>query len=44
MLLNNREFQDNELDKKELAVNYMTMLFKQELEDNFSSFIKANVN
>lgn len=43
-LLNNSEFQDNDIEKKELAVNYMTLLFKNELEENFSSFIKTNVN
>ncbi|HEY0654536.1 MAG TPA: hypothetical protein VGD65_15470 [Chryseosolibacter sp.] len=43
-LLNNPEFQSNDLEKKELAVNYMTMLFKKELEENFNSFIKTNVN
>jgi hypothetical protein len=43
-LLNNTEFQHNDTDKQELAVNYMTLLFKKELEENFSSFIKTNVN
>lgn len=43
-LLNNAEFQENEVGKKELAVNYMTLLFKKELEENFNSFIKTNVN
>lgn len=43
-LLNNSEFQENGLEKKELAVNYMTLLFKKELEENFNSFIQTNVN
>ena len=39
-LLNNTEFQDNDLEKKELAVNYMTLLFKKELEENFDHSLK----
>ena len=43
-LLNNPEFQSNDLAKKELAVEYITTLFKNEIEHNLDSFIKTNSN
>lgn len=43
-LLSNPEFQSNDLEKKELAVQYITALFKKEIEENIDSFIKVSKN
>ena len=43
-LLENPEFQANDLEKKEMAVHYVTSLFKKELDDNLDSFIKTHPN
>jgi hypothetical protein len=43
-LLENPEFQENDLEKKELAVHYVTTLFKNELDANLDSFIKTQQN
>lgn len=43
-LLNNPEFQSNDIAKQELAVQYITTLFKNEIEHNLDSFIKTKAN
>jgi hypothetical protein len=43
-LINNPEFQNNDLEHKERAIQYITALFKQEIDDNLDSFIKTNSN
>jgi hypothetical protein len=43
-LIRNPEFQANDIEKKERAIQYVTALFKQELDENFDSFIKTNKN
>lgn len=43
-LLNNPEFQVADLEQKEKTVEYVTLLFKKELEDNIDSFIKTHSN
>jgi hypothetical protein len=43
-LLNNPEFQANDIKDKEMAVEYITALFKNEIEHNLDSFIKTNSN
>lgn len=43
-LLNNPEFQENDIAEKEMAVEYITTLFKNEIEQNLDSFIKTNSN
>lgn len=43
-LLHNPEFQENEIHEKEMAVEYITAIFKNEIEHNLDSFIKTNSN
>jgi hypothetical protein len=43
-LLNNPEFQTNSIEKKQKAVEYITMLFKNEIEENLDKFFKTNIN
>jgi hypothetical protein len=43
-LLNNPEFQTNSIDKQEKAVEYITTLFKSEIDQNLDSFIKTHPN
>lgn len=43
-LLNNTEFKSNDIAKQELAVQYITALFKNEIEQNLDSFIRTNPN
>lgn len=35
-LLHNPEFQENDLNKKEQAVNYISILFKKEIDERIS--------
>lgn len=43
-LINNPEFQSNNLEEKERAIHYITLLFKDEIDSNLDSFIKTNPN
>jgi hypothetical protein len=43
-LINNPDFQSNDIEKQERAIYYLTALFKQELDENLDSFIKTNPN
>ncbi len=43
-LLHNPEFQGNSVSQKEKAVEYITAIFKNEIEQNLDSFIKTNPN